>query len=130
MKRVLIITILMISFLCGNAQINDDSGIVFNATVYQFGLIKEGSNAECVFSFVNKNKTPVVITKVKAFCGCVVPTWTKEPVKPNDSGKIKVKYYANTIGTFSKTIYVFTNRNDQSIVLTIKGSVSLVSTKN
>jgi Protein of unknown function (DUF1573) len=121
MKRVLIIIILMIPFLCTKAQINVDSGIVFNATVHQFGLIKEGSNAECVFSFVNKSKTPVFITKVKVFCGCVVPTWTKEPVKPNGSGEIKVKYYANTIGTFSKTIKVFTNKNDQSIDLHIKG---------
>jgi hypothetical protein len=129
MKHVLIITILMIPFLYSKAQINDDSGIVFNATLYQFGLIKEGSSAECVFSFVNKSKTPVVITQVKVFCGCVVPIWTKEPVKPNDSGKINVKFYAKTIGTFSKTINVFTNRNDQPIGLKIKGTVSLVPPK-
>src|SRR5665648_756926 len=109
MKSILIITMILIPFLCGNAQKNNDSGIVFDTTLYQLGSVKEGSDKECVFSFVNKNKTPVVITKVNKFCGCVEPTWTKEPVKPDGSGEIRVKFYANTIGTFSKTIYVFTN---------------------
>jgi hypothetical protein len=130
MKRVLITLILMISFLWGNAQINDDYGIVFNTKVYQFGSVKEGSNSECVFSFVNKSKTPVVINNVRSFCGCIEMTWTKEPVKPDDAGMIKVKFHANTNGTFSKTINVFTNKNSQPIGLTIKGSVSSMSTKN
>lgn len=121
MKRVLIFSILLVLFLSGKAQINDNSSIVFNAIVYQFGLIKRGSNAEHVFTFFNKSKNPVVITNVKAFCGCVETTWTNEPIMPNDSGIIKVKYYANTIGTFSKTIKIFTNRTDQSISLTVKG---------
>jgi hypothetical protein len=129
MKLLLIIAILTIQSLCGNAQINDSSGIVFNTKIYQFGTLKEGSDAEYVFSFVNKNETPVVITEVKVFCGCIVPDWTKEPVKPNHSGTIKVKFYAKTIGTFSKTIYVFTNRNGKSVGLTVKGSVSPVSSK-
>ena len=121
MKSVVIITLLLISYLCNKTQINDDSGIVFNSTVYQMGLIKRGSITEHVFFFVNKSKTPVVITNVIAYCSCVVPTWTKEPVMQNDSGIIKVKYYANTIGTFNKTVKVFTNRNNQLIGLTVKG---------
>jgi hypothetical protein len=130
MKNIFLTTILMFSLLCGNAQVNDNSGIVFDTTVYQFGSLKEGSDAECVFTFINKNETPVVITNVKVFCGCVMPDWTKEPVKPNHSGTIKVKFHAGTTGTFSKTIYVFTNRNNKSLGLTVKGVVSSVSPKH
>lgn len=120
----------MIAFLSGKTQIKDDSGIVFKATVHQFGSVKRGSNVEYVFTFINKGKTPVIINKAKVFCSCVVSNWTKEPVLPNDSGKINVKYYAREIGTFSKTIKVFTNKNDESIDLRIQGVVPAVSNKN
>ena len=123
MKHLLLITILTISFFCTNAQVNNNSGIVFDTTVYNFGVIEKGSNAECVFSFVNKSETLVVITNVKASCGCTVPTWTKEPIKPGGAGKINVKYNTNKIGDFSKIINVYTDKNEQSIVLTIKGEV-------
>ena len=72
----------MIIFLECNAQIKNDPGVVFNTTLHQFGSIERGSNAEFVFSFINKSNTPVVLTNVKTFCGCLELTWTKEPVKP------------------------------------------------
>ena len=122
----ILLAILMISFLSINAQVRVDSHIVFKDTVYQFGSVEEGSDAECVFSFINKGKTPFAITNVKTFCGCIDLRWTKEPVKPGQSGKISVKFYASNPGTFSKTIKVFTtDRGEQSIDLTIKGSVSI-----
>jgi hypothetical protein len=121
-----LLAILMISFLSVNAQKQAGSDIIFKETVYQFGSVEEGSNAECVFSFINKSKTPVAITNVKTFCGCTDVRWTKEPVKPGESGEISVKFYAGNTGTFSKTIKVFTtNSGEQSIDLTIKGSVSI-----
>ncbi len=127
LKKILPVAAFMISFLSCNAQIQDKSGILFKETVYQLGVVKEGSNTLCIFSFTNKSKTALVITDVKAYCGCVKLNWTKEPVKPGDSGKIKVNFYAGNAGTFSKTIKVFTNINKQSIDLTLKGSVSVES---
>ena len=97
------------SFLNCVAQIKPDTCIVFDTTIYQFGLIKKGSSVEHVFSFVNRSNTSVVISYVKTYCSCVSATWTKEPVKPNGSGEIKVKFYGETIGTFNKTIKVFAN---------------------
>lgn len=123
MKHFSIIAFLLISFFSTNAQVNNNSGIVFDTTVYNFGVIEKGSDAECVFSFINKSKTVVILTNVKTSCNCTAPTWTKEPVKPGDSGKINVKYNTSKIGAFSKVINVYTNINEQSIILTIKGEV-------
>ena len=81
----------------------------------------KGSVKEHIFSFVNKNKTPVVISNVRIYCSCITATWTKEPVKSNDSGEVKVIYHAITSGTFSKTVKVFTNMSEKSIDLTVKG---------
>jgi len=127
----ILLSILMISFLSINAQERVGSDIVFKDTIYQFGPVEEGSDAACVFSFINKSKTPVAITNVKTFCGCIDLRWTKEPVKPGQSGKISVKFHAGNTGTFSKTIKVFTtNSGEQSIDLTIRGSVVMKSGKN
>ena len=121
MKIVIIITFLLIPFFYAEAQQDSDKGIIFDTTIYNFGLVKNGSLAEHIFSFVNKSKTVVVISNVRTYCSCIKTTWTKEPVEPNASGEVKVKYYANTIGTFSKTVKVFTSMSDKSIDLTVKG---------
>ena len=97
--------------------------IVFDTLVYDFGQIVKGANAECVFLFHNKGSAPLILTNVKASCGCTVPTWTKEPVLPNNSGTVKVKYNTNAVGAFHKTITVYTNDNNSSVTLTIKGEV-------
>jgi hypothetical protein len=115
------VTFLLMSFLNCSAQVKPDSGIVFDATVHQFGLIKRGTHTEHVFSFVNRNKTSVVISYVRTYCSCVSATWTKEPVKPNGSGEIKVKFYGETVGTFSKTVKVFTNLSSIPIDLSVRG---------
>ncbi len=120
---MLLVAGLMISLLSCYAQIKDDPGIVFKERVCQLGQVLEGSNTLCIFSFVNNSEAPLVITNIKTFCGCVDLTWTKEPVKPGGKGKVKVKFNADYAGTFSKTIKVFTNKNEKSIDLTIKGSV-------
>jgi hypothetical protein len=121
MKIVIIITFLLIPFFYAEAQQDSDKGIIFDTTIYNFGLVKNGSMAEHIFTFVNKSKTVVVISNVRTYCSCIKTTWTKEPVEPNASGEVKVKYYGKTVGTFSKTVKVFTSISDKSVDLTVKG---------
>ena len=121
MKIAIIITFILIPFFPAEAQKGSDTGIIFDTTIYHFGLVKNGTMAEHVFSFINRSKTVVVISNVVTYCSCIKTTWTKEPVEPNASGEVKVKYYGKTIGTFSKTVKVFTSISDKSIDLTVKG---------
>lgn len=98
--------------------------IVFDTLVYDFGILNKGDKAECVFNFHNKGKQPLILTEVKASCGCTAPSWTKEPVKPGGAGIVKVLYNTNTVGVFSKTITVNSNDNaNRTVTLTIKGEV-------
>jgi hypothetical protein len=121
MKVLQIITVLMIPFLHCRAQTNVDPGIVFDSTVFHFGMVKKGSSIEHTFSFVNRSKTSVVISNVRTYCGCIAVSWTKGPIKPDESGEIKVKYHALATGTFSKTVKVFTNLSNRSTDITVKG---------
>jgi len=97
--------------------------IVFDKLVHDYGTLKKGANGECEFVFTNKGKSPLILTDVKSSCGCTVPDWPQEPIMPGKKGKIKVKYDTNSIGTFNKQITVFSNAENSSIVLRIKGKV-------
>ena len=98
----------------------------FKRTEHNFGTIKEEiGSVSTQFDFTNTGKSPLIIQRVSASCGCTTPSYTKEPVLPGKTGKISVTY--STVrrpGTFNKTIRVYTNVPDTVYVLTIKGSVT------
>lgn len=98
----------------------------FKKNVYDFGTIKEEIGAVSTqFEFTNAGKSPLIIQRVSASCGCTTPSYTKEPVLPGKSGKIDVKYSTTARpGTFNKTITVYTNVPDTVYVLSIKGNVT------
>lgn len=97
--------------------------IIFDADEHDFGTLKQGS--ECVFEFKFKNagKEPLVISNAQPSCGCTVPQWPKEPVKPGELSVIKVKYDSNRVGPFEKTITVTSNAKTQQKVIRIKGKI-------
>jgi hypothetical protein len=50
-----------------------------------------------------------LITNAKGSCGCTVPEWPKEPIRPGQTGVIKIKYDTSRSGPISKTVTVTTN---------------------
>lgn len=99
--------------------------IVFDKDVHDFGTVKEADGSvTAVFTFVNNGKTPLVVSKVQASCGCTTPEWTKEPVLPGEKGHIKAIYdVKGRIYPFDKTITVYSNGDPTNLVLHIKGVV-------
>ncbi|MDY9918178.1 MULTISPECIES: DUF1573 domain-containing protein [Proteiniphilum] len=98
----------------------------FKRTEHNFGTIKEEmGSVSTQFEFTNTGKSPLIIQRVSASCGCTTPSYTKEPVLPGKKGTISATY--STVrrpGTFNKTIRVYTNVPDTVYVLTIKGNVT------
>ena len=64
----------------------------FEEEVYDFGTITAGETVEHEFTFENTGEAPLVISNAKASCGCTVPDWTKEAIKPGESGMMLVKF--------------------------------------
>ena len=64
----------------------------FEEEVYDFGTITAGETVEHKFTFENTGEAPLVISNAKASCGCTVPSWTKEAIKPGESGDMLVKF--------------------------------------
>ncbi len=97
----------------------------FEKVVHDFGQIKEADGAvEYAFVFENKGDQPLLISGVRASCGCTTPFWTNEPVMPGEVGKITARY--NTInrpGPFNKTLSVTSNAAGGVVTLMIRGQV-------
>ena len=98
--------------------------IEFTEMVHNYGTIAKKSDGNCVFQFTNKGNEPLILSNVRASCGCTVPTWSKDPIMPGQQGEIKVRYNTNNVGGFNKSITVTSNAVDSPrVVLRIKGKV-------
>lgn len=91
--------------------------------VFDFGDIKQGVPVTHDFSFVNTTKEVVIISNVKASCGCTATNYTKTPIKPGETGTITAKYNAAAGGPFTKTVTVEFGDDNLPKILTIKGKV-------
>lgn len=98
--------------------------ISFAETEHNYGTIMKGGNGDCEFTFTNEGNEPLILSNVKASCGCTTPSYTQKPVMPGETGTIKVHYNTNNVGGFSKTVTVTSNAVDNPrVVLRIKGNV-------
>ncbi len=97
--------------------------IYFENTTHNYGEIKYNSDGTCEFTFKNTGKEPLLLTNVKASCGCTTPTWPKQPIESGKEGTIVVKYNTKIKGAFTKSIRVYSNAKTNLITLKITGTV-------
>lgn len=99
--------------------------ITFNETTHDFGKINEADGkVTTVFEFTNEGMIPLVLTNVRASCGCTTPKWTREPIEPGQKGQITVTYNPNgRPGRFNKSITITSNASEPTCRLYIKGEV-------
>jgi hypothetical protein len=82
----------------------------FEKESHDFGKIKQGDKVSYDFKFTNNGKSPLIITDAVASCGCTTPEWPKTPVKPGESGIIKVVFNsAGKTGLQDKQITITAN---------------------
>ena len=139
MKKILaIIPLFAFSILIGCSQTNQQPTqvttpaadfIKFETLSHDFGKIPQNGNGTFEFIFNNTGKENLVLKNVGTSCGCTVPEWPKEPIAPGAKGTIKVKYNTANIGSFTKTITVYSNGSVNPIVLRINGIVEVPGAK-
>ncbi len=125
-RKSTILFCLLAAWICVPMQAERKSTkIEFEKLVHDFGTIYEkNGDAVCTFRFVNAGKSPLVIIRAQASCGCTVPSYPNKPIAPNDTAEIKVVYKAKgRPGEFVKNIYVYTNTKPDRTVLQIRGVV-------
>jgi hypothetical protein len=96
---------------------------------FDFGTINQGDKVEHVFKFKNIGKNDLYVMNAQASCGCTIPEWTKEPVKPGNNGEIKIKFDSTgKSGEVQKTVTLMTNTEAGSELITFKVNI-LTKTK-
>ena len=95
----------------------------FKTQVIDYGTISQNSNGTRFFDFTNDGDAPLVITNVKASCGCTVPSYSKAPILPGEKGEIEIKYNTKKLGAFTKTVTVISNAEGGNKILKIKGNI-------
>jgi hypothetical protein len=141
MKKLLTISALCFGFTCAFAQTTTtkpapvpnaqqtaqtpaaDPGYKFDKTVHDYGTIQKGGEPYCEFRLTNTSKDMLVISEAHGSCGCTIPEYPKEPIKPGQTVVIKVHYDTNRIGPFEKQVTVTFQGKDTPAVLHIHGTV-------
>lgn len=101
-----------------------DPGYKFDKTSYDYGTLPKGGEPYCEFKLTNTSKEMLVISEAHGSCGCTVPEYTKEPIKPGQTVVIKVHYDTNRVGPFEKQVTVTFQGKDAPAVLHIKGTIT------
>ncbi len=100
------------------------AAISFEETQFNFGEIIQGQVVEYDFNFTNTGKNDLVIYDAKGSCGCTVPEWPKEPIRPGKSNKIHVKFDStNKEGHQTKTVTLTCNTQPNQVTLQVVGDV-------
>jgi len=128
MRKILVagITIILLSSCMNKTEQQAKSlgkEIFFKETTIDYGEIDQGSDGLYTISFKNLADKAIIVNRVRSSCGCTVPSWSKAPIEPGESGEIQVKYNTELTGSFMKSIYVYSSAANSPVKLVIKGKV-------
>lgn len=126
MKK-LFLPLLFVLTLINLSFAQEGAAITFDEEKHSFGEVDEGPKVSHEFTFTNTGTEPLILSKVKASCGCTTPSWPKDPILPGEEGAIMVTYNtANRVGAFTKSITITSNATEPTKVIYISGKVNKV----
>ncbi len=107
------------------AEISNRTSISFEKLNHDFGKVKAETDNNYKFKFTNTGKKPLIISDVKASCGCTTPYKPEKPILPGKSDHISVNFHpkASQSGEIQKTITVEANIENKITELQIKAFV-------
>ena len=108
----------------GSGKDNVFGGIVrLDRTIHDFGdiMVSDGP-VTAIFKAENVSSAPMVIYNVVSSCGCTDVEWTRQPLKPGETGSIKATYKNDEGGyPFDKTLTVYFSGVKQPVILHLRG---------
>ncbi len=149
MKKIAVFLLSATFFACSNQEQNDklstdevsvgasanssEKGnlpeIKFTEEVFDFGRITQGERVSHAFVFKNTGNKNLIISGASGSCGCTVPEWPKEPIKPGAEGKINVVFNSEgKSGLQEKTITIVTNCEPATRIVRIKTEIIVAET--
>ena len=89
--------------------------------VMDLGRFPMSEKQESGFVFTNTGNNLLVIQDITTSCGCTKVEYSKEPIRPGGTLKVKVIYEAEQKGYVNKSVKVYCNTKDSPVRLTVKG---------
>ncbi len=105
--------------------------MTFAEKEFDFGKIKQGDKVSHTFTFKNTGANDLVITNAVGSCGCTVPEYPKEAIKPGKTGKMKVTFDSTgKSGDQKKTVTITANTAAGMETISIKAKVDAPAAAN
>ena len=102
----------------------DSTTVQMIDSAYNFGKVTDGAMVEYSYRFRNTGKRPLIVSSAVASCGCTVPEKPEEPIKPGETGFLKVVFNSKgRVGPVHKDITVTSNAYPKFPVLQLTGEV-------
>jgi len=105
-------------------QLGSEPALKVYEEKHDFGNVTQGEKVSFSFLFKNIGGSDLVISSAHGSCGCTVPTYPKQAIKPGKEDKIDVIFDSEgKSGIVEKTITLLTNCNPSNKILTISASI-------
>ena len=111
-------------------KFTDSTTVQMIDSTYNFGKVTDGEKVEYSYRFRNTGKNALIVSSAVASCGCTVPEKPEEPVKPGETGFLKVVFNSKgRVGEVHKEITVTSNAYPKFPVLKLTGQVIAAESK-
>lgn len=123
MKKLLLLAAVFATGFTAMAQKKAEEVMKVSADKYDFGKIKQSVPVTTYFTITNTSDKPIAIENAWAGCGCTTPEFSKEPIAPGGTSKLKVGYNAAAMGHFDKVVNIKVAGYQEPKTVNITGEV-------
>ena len=124
---IFVLALLVVSAVSAIAQPKIE---ISTGTQLDMGDVYSGQKAERITFVRNTGSDTLLITEVKAQCGCTATLMTEKKLAPNDSGKLSISFNtAGANGHASKEVYISSN-DPAAPKVTIRFSANVLNVLN
>ena len=99
---------------------NTFTEVSIDNVVMDLGRFPMSEKQESGFVLTNTGNNLLVIQDITTSCGCTKVEYSKEPIRPGGTLKVKVIYEAEQKGYVNKSVKVYCNTKDSPVRLTVK----------
>jgi hypothetical protein len=104
--------------------------ITFEEEDHDFGTIEQGEKIDFNIKFTNTGKSDLLINNCQSSCGCTVPNWPRDPIRPGQSGYIEVRFDSeDKRENVTKEVTISTNCNPAVRKIKFHGYVKVPQNK-
>jgi len=100
--------------------------MTFEKSEVDFGTIKEGEKKSHLFKFKNTGDADLIIEFASGSCGCTVPAWPEDTIKPGETGEILVDFDSkDKEGEEFTEVNIIANTDPIVTILKVKANITV-----